>query len=55
MVPMDLFAGQELRCRCREQTCGHNGGRRELDGLRDEHRHIDTALHKTDSFWEAAV
>ena len=23
MVQMDLFAGQEWRCRCRERTCGH--------------------------------
>lgn len=29
MVPMDLFARQEQRCRWRECTCGHSGRRRE--------------------------
>ena len=27
MVQMDQFAGQKLRHRCREQTCGHQGGK----------------------------
>ena len=27
MVQMKLFAGQEQRHRCREQACGHSGGR----------------------------
>ena len=26
MVQMDIFAGQEQRCRHREGTCGHRGG-----------------------------
>ena len=26
MVLMNLFAGQQWRCRHREQTCGHSGG-----------------------------
>ena len=26
MVQMNRFAGQKLRHRCREQTCGHQGG-----------------------------
>ena len=26
MVQMNWFAGQKLRHRCREQTCGHQGG-----------------------------
>ena len=34
MVPMNLFAGQQGRCRHREQTCRHSRGRREWDGLR---------------------
>ena len=25
MVEMNLFAGQNYRCRHREQTCGHSG------------------------------
>ena len=35
MVQMNLFAGQELRCRRREGTCGHSGGRRGWDELGD--------------------
>ena len=27
MVVMNLFVGQEQRCRHRKQTCGHNGVR----------------------------
>ena len=27
MVLMNLFSGQEERCRQREQTCGHSRGR----------------------------
>ena len=27
MVQMNLFAGQKLRLRCREQTYGHQGGK----------------------------
>ena len=27
MVPMNRFAGQKLRHRCREQTYGHRGGK----------------------------
>ena len=27
MVQMNRFAGQKLRHRCREQTCGHQGGK----------------------------
>ena len=27
MVQMNQFAGQKLRHRCREQTCGHQGGK----------------------------
>ena len=29
MVLMNLLAGKEWRCRHRERTCGHRGGRRE--------------------------
>ena len=34
MVLMNLFAGQEKRCSCRERTCGHSGGRGGWDELR---------------------
>ena len=36
-VLMNLFAGKEWRCRCREQTCGNSGGRRGQDELRKQH------------------
>ena len=35
MVPMNLFAGKEQRHRYRGKTCGHNGGRRGWDELKD--------------------
>ena len=28
---MNLFAGKKWRCRYREQTCGHSGGRKEWE------------------------
>ena len=31
IVLMNIFAGQQWRCRHREQTCGHNGERRGRD------------------------
>ena len=34
---VNLFAGQQWRCRHREQTFGHSGGRREWDKLRKYH------------------
>ena len=37
MAPMNLFAGQEQRRKCREHTCGHSGERRAWDELRDQH------------------
>ena len=33
----DLFAVQEQRGRGREQTCGHSGGERGWDELREQH------------------
>jgi len=37
MVLMNLFAGKEKKCRCREQTYGHwmGGGRRGWDESRE--------------------
>ena len=32
MVQMNQFAGQKLRHRCREQTYGHQGGKRQEGG-----------------------
>ena len=34
LLLMNLFAGQQWRCRRREQTCGCRGERREWDKLR---------------------
>ena len=31
---MNLFAGKDWRCKYREETCGHNEGRREWDKWR---------------------
>ena len=48
MVLMKQFAGQQWRCRHREQTCGRSGGGRGWDELREEHGNICTTLCKTD-------
>ena len=32
MVQMNRFAGQKLRCRCREQTYGHQRGKAAVGG-----------------------
>ena len=37
VVLMNLSVGQQQRHRHREQTCGHSGGRRGWDELREEH------------------
>ena len=37
MVLMKLFAGQQWRHRHREQTCGHRGGGRGWDEMREKH------------------
>ena len=34
---MNQHEGQQWRCRRREQTCGHRGGKRGWDGLREQH------------------
>ena len=55
MVLMNLFAGQQWRCKHREQTCGHNGRRREWDKLREQHGKIYITICKIDSKWECGV
>ena len=52
MVLMNVFAGQQWRCRYREQTCGHRewGGRRGWDIQREY-----ITIWKIDSQWECAV
>ena len=44
MVLMSLFAGQEQRHRCGERTCGHSMGSEEWDALREQHRHVYSAV-----------
>ena len=36
---MNLFAGQQWRFGHREESCGHNRGRREGDEWREQHGH----------------
>ena len=55
MVLMNLFAGQSWRHRHREQTCGHSGGGRKWDELREQHGNIYNTERKTESQWEFAV
>ena len=43
LVLMNLLAGQEQRHRCREQLCGHSGGRR-WDKLRGALAHMHTIM-----------
>ena len=51
MVLMNLFAGQQWRCRHGGQTYGHGPGgeRREWDEWRELHGSIYTTICKTDS------
>ena len=51
MVPMNLSAGQPWRCRHREQTYGHSGGRRGRDECREQHGHIYSTICKTGRHW----
>ena len=55
MVLMNLSAGQQRRHRHRKQTCGHSGGRRGRDELREQHGNIHITICKIDSQWEFAV
>ena len=56
IVLMNLFAGQQWRCRHREQTYGH-GGRGGEGGTNGEsgNGNIHTTICKIDSQWELAV
>ena len=54
MVLMKLSAGQEYRCRHREHTCGHSGGRRGWDEKKEQHQNTHIAICKRDSRWELA-
>ena len=49
MVLMNLFAGQQWRCRHREQTCGNSGGRRGWDKWTEWYGNICITVCKIDS------
>ena len=55
MVLMNLFAEQQWRCRHREQTGEHRGGRRGWDDLRERHGNMCIPICKIDGQWECAV
>ena len=55
IIQMNLFPRQEQRCRGKEQTCGHSGGRKGQDKLGDYDQYIYTTICKTDSPWKPAV
>ena len=52
---MNLFAGQQWRCRHREQACGHSGGRRGWDKIERIDRNMYITVCKVDSMWGFAV
>ena len=51
----NIFAGQEQRRRCVEQTCGHSRGRGGRDKLGEEHCWISTITRETASLWGSAL
>ena len=57
MVLMNLFAGQQWRCRHREQTYGHRqrGGRRGRGKRRQQQGNTYTTIHKIGSQWKFAI
>ena len=55
IVPRNLYAGQQWKCRRGEETCGHSEGRRGWDELGEEHGNICITTCKIDSHWEFAV
>ena len=55
MVMMNLFSGQQWRCKHREHTCGHSVGRRGWDEWREKHGSIYSIIRKIYSQWEFAV
>ena len=54
IVLMNLFAGQQWRCRHREQTCGNSWGRRGWDKWTEWYGNICITICKIDSRWEFA-
>ena len=52
MVLMNLFTGQQWRCRHIEQTCGRSGGRRGREESREWPGNMYITICKLDSQWE---
>ena len=52
MVLINLYAEQQWKCRQREQTCEHSGGRRRCDKLKEWHGNIYITKCKIDNRWE---
>ena len=48
-VMMNLLAGQQWKGKYREQTCGHSGGRRRGDALREYHGNIHITIYKIEA------
>ena len=48
IVLMILYAGQQKKHRCKEQTFGLSGGRRGWDDLREQHRNMCITICKID-------
>ena len=58
LVLMNLFAGQQWKCRCREPTDGGGwgrGGRRGWDECIEQRGSIYTPICKTDTLWKSAI
>ena len=55
IILMNLSAGQWWRHRLGEHTCGHSGGRKGWEELREQHGNIYITLCKTVSQWELAT
>ena len=55
MVLKTLSAGQQWRCRHREQTCGHGGGVEErVYQWGEQHGNVYTTICEIESQWECA-
>ena len=54
MVLMTLSAGQQWRCRHREQTCGRGGGVERVYQWGEQHGNVYTTTCEIESQWECA-
>ena len=54
MILMNLFVGQQCRCRHREQMCRHSRGREGEVGMNGD-GNIYCTMFKKDSQWEFVI